>query len=242
VNAEQLFKAGKLTEAISALNAQLRNNPADQRSRTFLFELLCFAGEYDRAEEQLTILEQESGKESVQGASLYKSVIKAEKTRQEMFEKKTFPQLLLDGAGTAISGKLNGKEFTMLSDTDPRIGERLEVFTAGSYICISFHDIASVHVARPKRLRDLLWIPARVVTIPAFRSRDLSEIMIPAMAPLSWRHPDEEVRLGRVSEWCEDETGEVAPYGLKCILVDGEEVPIVEARELEIYPRKIGLQ
>ena len=238
VDAQQLFKAGKLTGAISALNTQLRDNPTDQRSRTFLFELLCFAGEYDRAEKQLTILEQEGSKESMLGTLLYKAAINAEKTRQEMFEKKTFPKPLLDGAGMTVSGKLNGKEFTMLSDADSRIGEKLEVFAAGDYLWLSFHDIASIRIDPPKRLRDLLWIPAVVTTGPTFRSRELGEIMIPAMAPLSWQHPDEEVRLGRVSEWCEDEAGEVAPYGLKCILVDGEELPIVEIRELEIYPRK----
>src|SRR4051794_40645763 len=133
VDAQQLFKAGKLTEAISALNAQLRDNPADQRNRTFLFELLCFAGEYDRAEKQLTILEQENSKASMLGTLLYKAVIKAEKIRQKMFGKKAFPQPLLDGAGTTVSGKLNDKEFTILSDADPRIGERLEVFAAGDY-------------------------------------------------------------------------------------------------------------
>jgi type VI secretion system protein ImpE len=242
VDAEQLFKAGKLREAISALNAQLRSNPADQRNRTFLFELLCFAGEYDRAEQQLAILGQEGREESMSGTLLYKAAIKAEKTRQEMFERRAFPQPLLDEAGTTVSGKLNGKEFAMLSDADPRIGEKLEVFAAGYYIWLSFHDITSVRVTRPKRLRDLLWIPAEVVMVAAFRSRDLDEIMIPAMAPLSWQHPDEEVRLGRISEWCEDEAGEVAPYGLKCILVDGEEMPIVEIRELEIYSRKTGVQ
>lgn len=242
MDAQQLFKAGKLTEAISALTAQLQDNPTDQRSRTFLFELLCFAGEYNRAEEQLTILEQGSSKESMLGALLYKAAISAEKTRQEMFEKKSFPPPLLDGAGTTVSGKLNGKEFTMLSDVDSRIGEKLEVFAGGDYLWISFHDIASVRMDPPKRLRDLLWIPAKVTTGPTFRSHELGEIMIPAMAPLSWQHPDEEVQLGRVSEWCEDETGEVAPYGLKCILIDGEEVPIVEIRELEIYPRKAVFQ
>ncbi len=242
VDAQQLFKAGKLTQAISALNTQLRNDPSDQRNRTFLFELLCFAGDYHRAEKQLSILQQEGNKESMLGTLLYKAAIHAEKTRQEMFEKKTFPTPLLDGAGITVSGRLNGREFTMLSDTDPRIGEKLEVFAAGDYLWLSYHDIASVRVDPPKRLRDLLWIPAQVTTGPTFRSRELGEIMIPSMAPLSWQHPDEEVRLGRVSEWCEDETGQIAPYGLKCILVDGEEVPIVEVRELEIYPRKASFK
>jgi type VI secretion system protein ImpE len=64
----------------------------------------------------------------------------------------------------------------------------------------------------------------------------LGEILLPAISPGSWQHPDDEVKLGRVSEWCEDETGEVAPFGQKNLLVDGEEIPFLEIRELEIYP------
>ena len=85
MDAQQLFKAGKLSEAISALNSQLRDNPTDQRNRTFLFELLCFSGDYERAEKQLTILEQEGNKDSVLGTLLYRAALNAEKTREEMF-------------------------------------------------------------------------------------------------------------------------------------------------------------
>lgn len=239
MDAQQLFKAGKLTEAISALNSQLRDNPADQRGRTFLFELLCFAGDYDRAEKQLNILEEEGSKDSFLGTLLYKAALHAERLRDEMFEKKTFPQHVIDGMGTLVRGKLNGKEFQSLSDADPRIGEKLEIFAAGDYMWISFQDISMVRLEPPKRLRDLLWAPAKLTTGPTFRSRELGEILLPAISPLSWQHPDETVRLGRVSEWCEDESGEVAPFGPKNLLIDGEEFPLLEVRELEIYPLNI---
>ncbi len=241
MNAYQLFKTGKLTAAIQALNAQLRDNPRDQRSRTFLFELLCFAGDFNNAENQLTILEQEGSQELKQGTLIYKAAIHAEKVRQEMFEKKSFPRLLTNGNGSTVSGKLNGKEFTLLSDPDLRIGEQLEIFVDGEYHWMPFSEIASVRVIPPKRLRDLLWIPAEVTTSSAAGSRELKGLMLPSMAPLSWKHPDEEVRLGRVSTWSEDDTGAVIPYGLKCVLVDGEEVPVVGIRELELHSRKLLL-
>lgn len=236
MNAEQLFKAGKLSEAISALNAQLRDNPSDSKSRTFLFELLCFNGDYDRAEKQLNILEEEGSKDSFLGTLLYKAALHAERLRDEMFEKKTYPTSVLNGASTNVSGKLNGKEFGTLFDADPRIGDKLELFAGGDYLWISFHDIAMLRLQAPQKLRDLLWAPAKLLTGPTFRSRDLGEILLPAVSPLSWQHPDEEVKLGRVSEWCEDEIGEVAPFGSKVWLVDGEEFPLLEVRELEIYP------
>ena len=35
MNAQQLFQAGKLNEAVQALGAELRDNPADTKRRTF---------------------------------------------------------------------------------------------------------------------------------------------------------------------------------------------------------------
>jgi type VI secretion system protein ImpE len=236
MDAQQLFKAGKLSETISALNTHMRDNPGDQRSRTFLFELLCFNGEYDRAEKQLNILEEEGSKDSFLGTLLYKAALHAERTRDEMFEKKTYPKQVLNGGSTNVSGKLNGKPFQTLSDADPRIGDKLELFAGGDYLWIPLRDIAAIRLQAPQRLRDLIWAPAKLQTGPTFRSRDLGEILLPVISPLSWQHPDEEVRLGRVSEWCEDESGEVAPFGSKNLLVDGEEFPLLEVRELEIYP------
>ena len=234
MDAQTLFKAGKLTEAVSALSAYLRDNPSDLKSRTFLFELLCFTGDFERAEKQLNIVEQEGSKDSMLGTLLYKAALNAEKTRQEMFETKTFPTPTGKPAAP-VRGKLNGKEFQSLSDGDPRIGEKLEVFAAGDYLWISFHDIAAIRMEEPKKLRDLFWAPARLTTGPTFRSRELGEILLPAITALSWQHEDEQVRLGRVTEFCEDEAGETAPYGGKVLLVDDEEIALSDIRELEIY-------
>jgi type VI secretion system protein ImpE len=236
MDAHQLFKAGKLSEAIPALNQHLRDNPADLKNRTFLFELLCFAGDFERAGKQLGIIEQEGNKDSMLGTLLYKAALHAETLRQEMFDNKTYPKKPVNGAAAAVRGKLNGQEFQSLSDADPRIGEKLEVFAGGDYLWISYQDVSVLKIEPPKRLRDLLWMPATLATGPAFRSRDLGEILLPAVSPQSWQHSDDEVRLGRVSEWCEDEAGEVAPFGQKNLLVDGEEFPFLEIRELEIYP------
>jgi type VI secretion system protein ImpE len=240
MDARQLFEAGKLSEAILALSSHLRENPTDTKSRTFLFELLCFSGDYTRAEKQLNTLEQEGNKDSFLGTLLYKAALNGENTRQEMFEKKTYPAPIVNGAAASVRGKLNGKEFESLADADARFGGKLELFAAGDYLWIAFHDLAAIHIEQPKRLRDLLWLPAKVNTGPAYRSRELGEILLPAISPLSFQHPDDEVKLGRVTEWCENEGGEVAPYGQKTLLVDGEEFPLLEVRELLIYPQTIS--
>ncbi len=40
-------------------------------------------------------------------------------------------------------------------------------------------------------------------------------------------------RLGRSTVW-EEDGGEPVPFGMKMLLVDGEDVPILEIRRLEI--------
>ena len=169
------------------------------------------------------------------GILLYKAALSAERTRQQMFETKNYPKQLVNGPSASARGKLNGKEFQSLSDADLRMGGKLEVFAAGDYMWISYSDIAAMRVDPPKRLRDLLWVPADLITGPKLQSQQLGEVLLPAISPSSWQHPDDEVRLGRISEWSEDETGEIAPFGQKNLLVDGEEIPFLEIRELEIY-------
>lgn len=233
MKADELLRAGQLDEAIESLGVELRGNPADTQRRTFLFELLCFAGEHERAEKQLGMLGGGS-REARLGALLYQAALHAERTRQEMFQQHSYPTT--GPTPPAAAGTLNGRPFRSLVDADDRIGARLEVFAAGQYLWIPFAHLASVRMSAPKRLRDLLWAPAVVRPGPAFQSRELGEVLIPAVAPLSWQHPDAAVRLGRLSEWValQDETE--APMGQKLLLVDGDEVPILELRELDITP------
>ena len=174
MNSRELYRAGNLDEAVRALGSELRNDPTDVQRRTFLFELLCFTGEYDRAEKQLDILA-DAGKEAAMGTLLYRSALQGARTRRDMFEKKTFPLRSLsdvrgsDGSGggggsEGGGGTLNGQAFENIEDADPRIGARLEVFAAGAYLWLPFEHIASVRMEPPKRLRDTIWIPAILQT------------------------------------------------------------------------------
>lgn len=228
-----LLDEGRLDPAIEALGAELRDDPGDVRARTFLFELLCFAGEYDRAEKQLDVVARGS-REAEMGALLYRSALHAERTRQALFAAGRPPP----GAdGRPVAGRLNGRPFASITDADPRLGARLEVFAAGQYTWIPFAQLAAVRVQSPARLRDLLWAPARVQAAGGYEGAEMGEVLLPALSPLSWRHPDGQVRLGRVTDWEEGSAGEdAAPVGQKLLLVDGEPVPILDVRELEIAP------
>ncbi len=234
-NPNQLLQAGKLNDAIQALNGEVRDHPEDSRRRIFLFELLCFAGEYDRAEKHLNILGSDDMQKEM-GALVYRSALHAERTRNELFTKKEYPRPVgtESAAGKPVSGSLNGKPFESISDADPRIGARLEVFAGGNYLWMNFEHLASLEMEKPQRLRDLLWTPARLRGGPALKDTELGEILLPALTPFAWQDPEEAVRLGRVTEWVECDTGQAVPVGQKLLLVDGEEFPLLEVRKLEI--------
>jgi len=227
------FKAGKLDEAIAALGDGLRRDPLDSKNRTFLFELLCFSGDYERAEKHLDVLTQ-GGSQSDLGALLYRGALNATKTRQDLFRDAKLPKPATPSKSSeVIGGTLNGAPFKALIDADPRIGANLEVFAAGSYLFIPFSLLSSVEISPPRRLRDLFWIPAVIRTTPAFQGSEMGETLLPALTPLSVKHASDAVRLGRETVWEENETGELCPVGQKILLVDGEEMPILDVRKLE---------
>jgi type VI secretion system protein ImpE len=230
MNARELYQAGQLGPAVQTLGAELRDNPTDARRRIFLFELLCFAGEYDRAEKHLDVLAQ-SSPDAATGALLYRAALAAERTRHQLFEKRDYPSA---PAPAPVRGKLNGKEFESLEDADPRIGARVEVFAAGDYMWLPLAHVSSIQIEPPKRLRDLLWAPALIHTGPELQDRELGEVLMPVLSPFSFRHADDAVRLGRATVWEEAENGQEIPFGQKMLLVDGEEFPLLEIRTLEI--------
>jgi type VI secretion system protein ImpE len=231
MTSRELYQAGQLNAAIQALSAEIRDNPTDTRRRTFLFELLCFAGEYDRAEKHLAVLA-EAGPDAATGSLLYRAALAAERTRNDLFAKGDYPQTATDPG--PVSGSWNGQPFESIEDADPRIGARLEIYAAGQYMWLPLAHVASVEIQAPRRLRDLLWAPAVVRTGPAFRGQELGEVLIPVLSPFSFRHADDAVRLGRSSVMEQQENGDVLPFGQKTLLVDGEELPILELRSLSV--------
>lgn len=240
MNPQELYRAGHLTDAIKALSTELRDNPADVRRRTFLFELLCFAGEYERADKQLEVLAQ-AGPQSEMGVLLYRSALYAERQRQDVFHRSEFPDQPSDEDSPDRGGTANGKSFSYFCDADPRAGAKLEIFAAGNYLLLPLEHVAAIEIPPPKKLRDLIWTPAAVRTTPAFKGTELGEVLLPVLAPFSWKHPDEAVRLGRMTVWEKPEGIEYQiPFGQKMWLVDDEEIPFLELRALEFNPASVA--
>jgi len=228
--AREHYAAGQLDSAIEVLGAELRNAPADAQRRTFLFELLSFAGQYDRAEKQLDVLAR-GGTDAELAVLPYRAALQAERVREHMFSTGDFPAGL---APTPVGGTINGRPFLSIEDADPRVGARLEVMAGGRYMWIPFAYLETVTLEPPRMLRDLRWAPARVTTSASMREMELGEVLLPALSPGAWRLQDAELKLGRAADWEELADGSYAPIGQKVLRVDGELVPLLEVRELVI--------
>lgn len=237
MNPQELFRAGKLNDAIQALGAEVREFPTDSKRRTFLFELLCFAGDLDRAAKHLNVLSQAGG-DAETGVLLYRSALAAERKRQLLFEQANRS----DSRAERICppGTINGRSFKTLEDADPRIGSRLEVFVAGEYIWLPFEHISSIKVEAPQFLRDLLWATGRIMTGAAAKGQEFGEVLLPVLYPFSFRYPSDDVRLGRATEWEKAEEAGETPFGQRLFVIDGEDViPFLEIRELIFEPASV---
>ena len=95
MTATDLYKAGKLDEAIAAQIEEVKAHPGDQGKRLFLFELLAFAGQWDKAGRQIHAIEYPEVE--LQAATLaYASLVGAEQKRQQLFQNGTPPQFLAE--------------------------------------------------------------------------------------------------------------------------------------------------
>ena len=251
---KELLDAGNLKAAIEALTQEVREAPADAHRRTFLFELLAFAGEWDRAEKQIAAAAGSDAPAQL-AAELYKGLLQAERQRALVFAGRARPHFLrpvpsyvekslaaigqisegnhaaartlLDEAEEerpALSGRRGESAFEDFRDFDDLVGGVVEVVFQGQYAWFPLEQARGLEPTPPKKLRDLLWPGARITADDG----TTGDVFLFALYPGSATHPDDLVKLGRMTDWktlSEDlQTG----LGLRAFLVDGEDVSIFE--------------
>src|ERR1035441_1114961 len=89
---KELLDAGSLSAAIAQISTDLREAPADRVKRTFLFELLCCAGDLDRAEKQLDVVAAEGAARDI-AIQPYRNVLNGERKRRLLFSDCLMPGL-----------------------------------------------------------------------------------------------------------------------------------------------------
>lgn len=260
MNAEQYYGSGQLQEAIQAQTAAVKADAADQGKRTFLFELLAFAGELDRARRQMDALRTD---DLERGAAItaYRKLLDAEAARRRLFREGVAPRFLaeppqhvrlrLEAAGLlredrqaeaaevlaraaectpAVQGTLNGNAFEGLRDADDLFAGVLEVFAQDAYFWVPLEQVEAVALNAPKFPRDLLWPPARLEV----KGEAGGDVFLPALYPGSHEHPDDLVKLGRKTDWVQKGQGPVLGVGQRTFLAGEEAVSLLEWRNLDI--------
>lgn len=232
--ARELYREGRLNEAIASLQVRLRERPTDAAARVFLFELLCFSGDFVRAGRQLHALGGADG-EYQSLVAMYGLALEAETARQASVPSNC------DAFRQPLAGTINGRTFVSLSDADDTLGPRLEFIAAGEFQRVPFAWLSRIEIGEPVRLRDLYFLPAAITTGPELKSFSFEQVLIPCIYPGSFQYEDELIRLGRTTEWFRLEDGAVRPAGLRLWLArysDGteEEIPVTEVRLAEFSP------
>ncbi len=261
MGAKELFDAGDLSGAIEQLAQDVKGGPRDLKSRIFLFELLCFSGDFQRAERQLDAIAQVSGEVTVEmGVQVYRNILEAEKARHGFFTSGGQPKFLLEpppytalhleavarlrenrlaevealladtgGTRSPLKGQVDGKPFDELRDYDDLIAPFLEVILQKDYAWLPFEQLRSIELQSPRTLRDLIWIPAKIELCQG----PLGEVFLPVQYHGSSEHPNDLVKLGRMTDWKPLGGELILGMGQRMFLIDDEDRAMLEIRKID---------
>ncbi len=224
MNASELFQAGRLGEAIAAATDQVKRNPTDASRRGLLAELLCFAGELEKADRQLDALG-ELDPQSVLGITMFRQLIRAEQARRQFFTEGRVPELL-DQPGERLELHLaasiriregqQGEAAALLARAE-ELRPRSQVVSEGQ----AFDDIRDLDDLTASFFEvcttngKYYWIPMERVELiefrPPVRPRDLlwrrvhmvvaggpdGEVYLPALYAGTHAETEDQLRLGR---------------------------------------------
>jgi len=257
MSAQEHFAAGRLSAAIDAQVQAVKAAPLDGGQRTFLFELLAFAGEFDRADKQLAAIGAEAAEQGW-AASVYQNLLAAEQMRRKVFAGNGRPEVFLTApefltkrfeavghfaagqvaAGVAalqasdadappVRGTLNDKAVDGLRDADDLLAPILEVMVLRDYIWVPWSQIKELEVEPPGHPRDLLWAPARLVLADGEQRR----CYLPALYPGTYAAQDDALKLGRLTDWrVPEDDGPVRGVGQHLLVAGDADLGLLEVR------------
>ncbi len=261
MTAHELYREGRLADAIAALITIVKKKPLDQESRGLLCEFMIIQGELERADKQLDLLAHQTPEQAM-GISLFRQLIRAEEVRRQFFSQGRIPEVLAEpdalmqkylqaslalregnlheaysvleeaeSERPTLSGTCNGLEFTDFRDLDDRTSGVLEVLTSTG---------------------KYYWVPFELITQIDFHpaERPLDLLWRRATLETSLEHAEGDVyipciyyqaddslmteahRLGRETDWLGDEGEPAQGLGQRLFLVGDEAVSIMELEEV----------
>jgi type VI secretion system protein ImpE len=263
VEALELFRAGKLNEAIDACAKEVQQHPAQADPRDLLSQLLCFAGEFERADKQLEVLGTQFADRGP-AIALIRQLIRAAEARQQFFEQGRLPEFLTEPAdyirrhveasicirqgelGEAAklleqaeearphpSGRCNGSAFHDFRDADDTTSSFFEAFTTTGKYF--WVPFERIHRITLHPAESPLDILWRRCQI-AVQGSPAGIMYLPQLYVGSSRSEDETIRVGKSTEWLGSDGEPVRGIGHRILAVDDEARPLVNIDSLEFDP------
>ncbi len=262
MQAKKLYQEGKLKDAVAAALEEVKARPGDAGARGFLCQLLCFAGDLERAERQLDALAQIDAQLGV-GVALVRHLLRAEQARRQFLSDGRLPEFLeppppelksrieaaillrekkpaeaaaalerAEAAHAPVSGVCDGKPFDDLRDLDDLCGSSFEVFTSNG----KYYQIpfAKVDQVEFHPPKNIQDILWRAAHMVVRGGPD-GEVYIPALYGGTHASADDRVRLGRETQW---EGGDGTPargVGQRMLLAGEREAGILEIKTIEFH-------
>ncbi len=257
---QEFYQAGKLNEAIEAAFSGVKAHPADSDQRGFLCELLCYAGDLERADKQLDTIGHQDP-QSIIGLSMFRQLIRGEVARQEFFEKGRVPEVVREPSEVIrlhleasismrednpaeaaeklaeaeekrihVRGTCDGQAFDDWRDLNDMTACVFEVITStGKYYWVPVEAVEVIEFRKPERPRDLLWRRAHMVV----KDGPDGEVFLPTLYLNTHRNEDDQLRLGRGTDWADQENGPTIGVGQRMYLVGEEAKPILQMERVE---------
>ncbi|HLY58230.1 MAG TPA: type VI secretion system accessory protein TagJ [Stellaceae bacterium] len=259
MGAAELLRSGDPRAALEQLKQEVRKAPRDGRLRTFLFQLFCVFGEWDRALTQLTAAA-ELDPVALPMQQAYRAAIRCEILRGRVFAGTSTPTVLGDpepwmsllieanrrlaadaveeasrlrdaafDEAPAVAGSCDGQAFEWIADADQRLGPLLEAIVDGRYFWVPFSRLKRLDIEKPEDLRDQVWMPAHFTWANGGEAYGF----IPTRYPGSAAASDPTLALSRRTEW--QERGDwYLGLGQRMLATDAGEVAIMDLRRLEV--------
>ncbi|MHC4556080.1 MAG: type VI secretion system accessory protein TagJ [Planctomycetota bacterium] len=265
---DELLRAGRLSEALAALEDEVRGNPTNAKLRIFLFQLLSVLGDWERALTQLNVAA-ELDSVNLLMAQVCRAALNCEALRTEIFAGKRSPlvfgepaewvgwlvqanQMIAEGkyqasqklrerafdTAPAITGSIDNQRFEWISDADSRLGPVLEAIFDGKYYWVPFTAIKRVQIDPPADLRDLVWLPANFTWVNGGETAGL----IPTRYPDSETSEDSAIRLARKTEWIEQPGDVYLGLGQRTFATDEGEFSLLQVRKIELDHDEVDQQ
>lgn len=247
---QEMLQAARLTDCITHLESQLKDDPLNVDLKSSLIELLCINGELERADKQLNNMVQKHP-DFLIGASNLRQLIRAEQSRQDCLLGKSVPSvftesdahieafmklrvemnqddaqnisktaLALETARPQISITLNDQKVTEFRDLDDTLGGFIEIFGTDGKYYIA--QLSNIDYIHFKPVQSLIEQVWRRVEL-SIKDGPCGEAHIPLVYANSVTDAE---KLGRETDWQELTPEIMTGVGQKMWFVNDQAMPM----------------